>query len=484
MSPKKNVAASCGRVLIWVAAVYGLGLIVLGLSIRTQVTAEQTFESKSEGGFIFGSWYFSTQEKEFWIEGRNALIQALKQALKEESSERAAVDAAFDSASRQIDNARFWFKSAQEAATESQRKSQLSQFLLPIGWAATFGHSPSDIARFDPITCSALMAGGVCLLGVFLVRSGARAEVPMGTRLALLCFLSFLLGLPAYLLVSQNNPDPPFRTGLNEEDIVRAAWLGKTGVIGDLIAKGTNINWRDGYGNTALIHAAAHGQISSVKMLIERGADVNIKDSAGYTALIAGSNHPDVEKLLATAGANVNARTPRDGWTALLSATDPTSESGFHSATTDPAEIMRTGGEGSMLAVVKALLEKGADPNGATNSGITPLMHAAADGNNEVVQLLLERGADVNARSNGEGGDWSWCISDRDFKVGNKPQGITALMCACHYYGNVHTVEMLLHKGADAKARTGDGLTALKIAKKHDNSRVSDLLMKYGAVDE
>merc|ERR1712210_248802 len=60
-----------------------------------------------------------------------------------------------------------------------------------------------------------------------------------------------------------------------------------------------------------------------------------------------------------------------------------------------------TGGGGSRVDMVKALLEGGADPKGEDNAGLTPLHCAAERGLLDIVAMLLEAGAkpDVVDRS-------------------------------------------------------------------------------------
>jgi ankyrin repeat protein len=53
-----------------------------------------------------------------------------------------------------------------------------------------------------------------------------------------------------------------------------------------------------------------------------------------------------------------------------------------------------------MLAAVKYLVEElGADVNARDFNGYTPLHHAAARGDNELIQYLVSKGADVTAVS-------------------------------------------------------------------------------------
>ena len=80
---------------------------------------------------------------------------------------------------------------------------------------------------------------------------------------------------------------------------------------------------------------------------------------------------------------------------------------------------------------VRALLDAGADANGASADGNTPLMGAARAGHLAVVHLLLERSANVNATT---GNGW------------------TALMAAIEAK-NLEVVAALLKSGADPNDR-------------------------------
>ena len=61
-----------------------------------------------------------------------------------------------------------------------------------------------------------------------------------------------------------------------------------------------------------------------------------------------------------------------------------------------------------------ALLDAGADVDGVTSEGVTPLMCAAAFGEMESVRLLLARGADPNRRD-----DKSFSAADCASEKGN-----------------------------------------------------------------
>ena len=82
-------------------------------------------------------------------------------------------------------------------------------------------------------------------------------------------------------------------------------------------------------------------------------------------------------------------------------------------------------------ASLESLLKKGADINGRDDDGFTPLMWAAASGNEECTKLLIKKHAPLESKDK---------------------QGSTALLNAAGM-GAVMTVKMLLDKGADMAAR-------------------------------
>jgi Ankyrin repeats (3 copies)/Ankyrin repeat len=111
-------------------------------------------------------------------------------------------------------------------------------------------------------------------------------------------------------------------------------------------------------------------------------------------------------------------------------------------------------------AVVKQLLEKGADVNIATSDGRTPLHEASRIGNVEVVKLLLEKGADVNTAKN---------------------DGSTPLHEASRG-DNVEVVKLLLERGADIEAKdTKYGDTPLLWAVTNGHEAVVTILLGNNA---
>ena len=111
-----------------------------------------------------------------------------------------------------------------------------------------------------------------------------------------------------------SNPEREDRlTGL-----MRAALIGHTAAIIDLVACGFNVNETDRYGRTALMEAAYGGHTDTIEMLLKLGADVNAKDDNGWTALMeaASKSRCCAVRTLLAYGANVTAAC-KNGWTAL-----------------------------------------------------------------------------------------------------------------------------------------------------------------------
>ncbi len=108
----------------------------------------------------------------------------------------------------------------------------------------------------------------------------------------------------------------------------------------------------------------------------------------------------------------------------------------------------------------RVALDAGADVNATCRGqGGTPLISAAYGSNIALIRLLLERGADVNAR-----GEY----------------GRTALMEAARG-GSARVVSALLKHGSDIEARDDGGMTALHNAAADDSPRAIRVLIKAGA---
>jgi ankyrin repeat protein len=186
----------------------------------------------------------------------------------------------------------------------------------------------------------------------------------------------------------------------------------------------------------ALRYAACGDDLAGVQELLAAGARVNGTDESGFTPLMGAINNRKIAnaKILIDAGADVNARIPKDGDTPL----------------TLPLYYKRDSSGAVML-----LLANGANPNTTNNVGRSALMLATFGQPSSVVKALLQAGANVNAQ-------------DRN--------GNTALMAAAEY-NNVEAVRLLLKAHADRTLRNRDGQTALSIAASENHAEVVQLLV-------
>jgi ankyrin repeat protein len=178
--------------------------------------------------------------------------------------------------------------------------------------------------------------------------------------------------------------------------------------LGNLIHDGADVNTRDRYEETPLMYAAYVGSLDGMKLLLKEGASVDLQSQSGATALIWAATDLAKVRLLIEQGANVNIATKR-GRTALLVA-----------AMSDPS-----------AAIVKLLMENGADLKAVDFLRTTPLRAATLGNDTDTIRMLIDAGVDVNAAD---------------------LPGITPLMMAAGWNGNTRAVQLLLAKGANAKA--------------------------------
>lgn len=200
----------------------------------------------------------------------------------------------------------------------------------------------------------------------------------------------------------------------------------------------------------SLSDAVVAGDVARAQALIEAGADLDQPVALGLTPLMQAANREDVEMvhLLLDAGADLNA-TGLAGMTALHVAVRADSAEVVAALFERGADPKRrsTGGMDAVayaaasgaVKVIDLFADLGLDfdaPSEVTSGGhghprdfgSTPLGLAVRAGQVEAVERLLQRGADVNGRS---------------------LSGTTPLLQAVYHHAPPEIVQLLLDAGAD-----------------------------------
>ena len=157
------------------------------------------------------------------------------------------------------------------------------------------------------------------------------------------------------------------------DEFLKAVNDGDVKTVGAFLGQGLDPNTADKDGNTVLMIASRLGHAELVAYLIDHKASVTKRSPHGDTALMFAclGGHLEVAKILVIGGAPI----AQSGWAPL------------HYAAFD-----------GHPAVIKFLLEKGADKNGLGPNGYTPLMLAARGGFTEAARVLLYADADLSIK--------------------------------------------------------------------------------------
>jgi ankyrin repeat protein len=171
-------------------------------------------------------------------------------------------------------------------------------------------------------------------------------------------------------------------------------------MVKTLLDAGAGVEGASLDGESALMLAIKTGELPIVQMLINAGANVNTvekehKETPLMYAAAADKNAGEMVKLLLSKGADVKPRTLSYDWPSHFS-DDPRVQYHPFGGLTALLYAARDG----CYDCVEALIAKGADMNVPTPEGVTPLMIALDNDNNDVAKLLFDHGANP--------GVWDW----------------------------------------------------------------------------
>jgi len=212
-------------------------------------------------------------------------------------------------------------------------------------------------------------------------------------------------------------------------------------MVKDLVDAGAKIDLRGAEGKTPIIYALEKNRIKSADLLLKKGADLNVADRRRKTALHYMAPLQLASGLISqvpSEGVNLNARDDT-GMTPVLAA----------------AAAARWNN-------VDLLASRGADVNIADSSGKTVLLMAAEKGNVNLLKSLVEKGGDVR-KADGQG------QTALHFLAGQRSKQAIQL------------IPELIGKGAQVNARTSAGASPVGIAIAGRNTAAFTALLDAGA---
>jgi uncharacterized protein len=177
-------------------------------------------------------------------------------------------------------------------------------------------------------------------------------------------------------------------------------------MVKTLLAAGAGVESPNLDGETALMLAIKTGALPIVQMLIEAGANVNTVEkqhqqtplmyAAAAEKTAGAKNAGEMVKLLLAKGADVTPRSLSYDWPSHISEEPRVQYHPFGGLTA----LLYAARDGC-YDCAEALIAKGADVNVPTQpEGVTPLMIALDNDNNDVAKLLLDHGANPHV--------WDW----------------------------------------------------------------------------
>jgi ankyrin repeat protein len=256
--------------------------------------------------------------------------------------------------------------------------------------------------------------------------------------------------------------------------------FGSPAEVRAMVDKKFDVNSATAGGTTALMCAIP--DLEKAKILMDHGAKVNARSNARYSALMVASVFPGsgaTVRYLLSKGAEVKlpkgAGAPRFNASPLMLASVARNADVIRDLKTAGDDIAAKMNVIGMFpstpllqvinmgdtATIRALLDAGATVDDIDPDGLTPLAWTAIGNRTDAARLLIEHGANVN-------------------HVDKK--GMTPLLYAASIdFGDSSMVDLLLKSGANAKAKSPDGLTAAELAKKYGHGW---LMRSVGATSE
>ncbi len=205
------------------------------------------------------------------------------------------------------------------------------------------------------------------------------------------------------------------RDSKNRTALMYASYKNNEETAAALLAEGASVELQDDFGSTALMYAASGGAVACCRMLEAGGSNLDMQNKDGLSALIYAiqSREHEAVRLLLELGANPYVTnclgTGSLHWAAkkgdircvhtLLEFCVKVDAPNNKRVTPLMYAADCIPSDGSNVAVMRALIDAGADVRALDEDMSSPLMYAAHSGSEENIRLLLRRGADSSAEN-------------------------------------------------------------------------------------
>ncbi len=268
-------------------------------------------------------------------------------------------------------------------------------------------------------------------------------------------------GLDALKIAAEHGHRPTFT--------LLAAWLPEDGFIPKYpkAYSAPGHDFGDGATIDRLVAAAADGRVDEVEFCLARGVEVDGYDTKSRQAMheAVRRGHTDVVRALVAAGADPDERTNLSTTLALAA-------------------------EAGRPAVIRALIDGGADIHDVQAIRENALMKAAEKGYLDTAQTLIELGIDVNARDRKARSALGRAIENRDAPMiallksagGVEPDEAAKHLHAAVIAGDLAGVRALIEQDVNLTVKGRIDRTALEEAVEEKHGEVVDALLEAGAL--
>lgn len=282
------------------------------------------------------------------------------------------------------------------------------------------------------------------------------------------------------MLLVQRGADVSAVTKASKTTAMRLALQSKHWAVAKFLGSVAGVSQPDR--DSALLTAAMHGRHGLAKSLLQSGANVDAVSTLGLSplALAASGGHANVVRLLLQSGASMVPALMRPGL--------PRVQEARH-----PLVIAAAAGH---LPVVRALARAFKNIVSCVvdlDTGLKPLVQAAAHRHHKVVSFLIGAGANVNAEDAAGSNALSVALrapdniltikallaARADVNRAARKEACPPLLIAAQE-GAWEAVGLLLEAGADPLARSSHGATAICLAAKRGHTKCVQALLGVG----